>query len=468
MIRWIHVVLMVAAVTILILLLIMLLQKCCHVKKQQLTNIVVTNGEGGRATTIENGIVRLHQLHQESSTKRTNYYVFRRGVSSKPLFSWADNPALVTDAVENGWSRFAFTNYACYIASPSVRSARTLLGVCAAGDQVNEMGVEISWEVCQGSADFMQKIRLNSDLKRSNSSVPANSVIKTALPFPGPSLGNSAFPREAYFEITILACGENDDHGVVGTTDGTKSEGEKTKLIQDESESIVHVTRIDNGYGNSKLDEVKVGFKEDEKNGVVALSLGLSGGGALPLKLPGSYAGSIGFNSNGSVYLDGTKLVSESEKEEWGRVDRVIGCGYNPSQKKVFLTVDSELVHEIHCKTEEFGTPLYPTMAANIDMTVLVNLGQSVFKYALANQQRTPNPCFIGPSTNSPALGYEDSKELFSMGRIDSQWLNRSATRGQYIYGNSTHRGPEFDEVSEGDLFEIVLESSGRSPHTPL
>lgn len=306
MIRWIHVVLMVAAVTILILLLIMLLQKCCHVKKQH-TNIVVTNGGGARATNIENGIVRLHQLHQEPSTKRTNYYVFRRGVSSKPLFSWSDNPALVTDAVENGWSRFAFTNYACYTASPSVRSARTLLGVCAAGDQVNEMGVEISWEVCQGSADFMQKIRLNSGLKMSNSSVPANSVIKTALPFPGPSLGNSAFPREAYFEITILACGENDDHGVVssGTTEVAKSEGEKTKLIQDESESIIHVTSIENGYGNSKLDEMKAGLKEDGKNGVVALSLGLSGGGFLPLKLPGSYSGSIGFNSNGSVYLDG-------------------------------------------------------------------------------------------------------------------------------------------------------------------
>lgn len=301
MIRGIHVVLMVAAVTILVLLLILLIQKCCYVKKQQLTNIVVTNG-GGRATNIENGIVRLHQLHPEtSSTKRTNYYVFRRGVSSKPLFSWADNPALVTDAVENGWSRFAFTNYASYTASPSVRSARSLLGVCAAGDQVNEMGVEISWEVCQGSADFMQIIRLNSGLKKSNSSISANSVIKTALPFPGPSLGNSAFPREAYFEITILACSENDDHGSVGM----KSEGEKTKLIQDESESIIHVTGIENGYGNSKLDEMKIGFREDGKNEMVALSLGLSGGGFLPLKLPGSYSGSIGFNSNGSVYLDG-------------------------------------------------------------------------------------------------------------------------------------------------------------------
>ncbi|KAK0575544.1 hypothetical protein LWI29_002392 [Acer saccharum] len=59
------------------------------------------------------------------------------------------------------------------------------------------------------------------------------------------------------------------------------------------------------------------------------------------------------------------------------------------------------------------------------------------------------------------ALGYEDSKELFSMGRIHSEWLNRSSTKG----GNRTS---EFDEESEADLFEIVLDNSGRSPNRVL
>ncbi|KAK1554461.1 hypothetical protein Q3G72_012493 [Acer saccharum] len=59
------------------------------------------------------------------------------------------------------------------------------------------------------------------------------------------------------------------------------------------------------------------------------------------------------------------------------------------------------------------------------------------------------------------ALGYEDSKELFSMGRIDSEWLNRSSTKA----GNRTS---EFDEESEADLFEIVLDNSGRSPNRVL
>lgn len=157
------------------------------------------------------------------------------------------------------------------------------------------------------------------------------------------------------------------------------------------------------------------------------------------------------------------KLVMESEKAQWIGTDRVIGCGFDPRQKKVFFTLDSELVHVIHCQSEEFATPLCPTLAANIDIQVLVNFGQSAFKYAPANAQRTPNPCFIAPLVNSPGatLGYDDSKELFSMGRIDSQWLNRSANKGNHHNGNST-QVLDFDE-SEADLFEIVLDVSKHS-----
>ncbi|KAE8695834.1 ERF010 protein [Hibiscus syriacus] len=105
------------------------------------------------------------------------------------------------------------------------------------------------------------------------------------------------------------------------------------------------------------------------------LSVGLAAGGSLPSKLPGTYPGSIGFNSNGSVYLDGMKLVFGSEKEERGKTENVIGCGFDSWRKEVFFTLDSNLVHVINCKSEEFGTPLYPTLAANDDVLVLVNFG---------------------------------------------------------------------------------------------
>lgn len=406
-----------------------------------------------RTESLQEGIARLHQtsLHNQidlDSKRRGgggtgNYYVFRRG---NLLFNWSDHPSLVTDAVENGWSRFGFTGG--YMSSPSSTKS-TLLGLCAPGDYRRESDTEISWEVCQGSADFMQKIRLNSGLKKVNST----SVIRTALPLPGPPLGNSAFPQEAYFEITILYCREDEFESSMGKI----KEGEKAKLIQEKSSA----------NAINKAEELKVdhGGKEEE----IAVSLGLTVGGPLPFSLPGSYPASIGFNSDGSVYLDGTKLVFESEKVEWKKNEKIIGCGFNPKQKKVFFTVNSELVHVIHCKSEEFGSPLYPTLAANIDILVLVNFGQSVFSYAPANTQRTANPCFIGPLVNSPntvaALGYEDSKELFSMGRIDSQWFNRSVARG-YNNNNNSTRTMEFDEESDNDLFEIVLESRGRSPNT--
>lgn len=163
------------------------------------------------------------------------------------------------------------------------------------------------------------------------------------------------------------------------------------------------------------------------------------------------------------------KLVFESDKAEWVGSEKVVGCGFDPRQKKVFFTLDSELVHVIHCQSEEFGTPLYPTLAANIDILVLINFGQSAFKYAPANAQRTPNPCFVAPLVNSPVntLGYDDSRELFSMGRIDSQWLNRSATKGSYNNnGTNNNRVVDFDEESEADLFEIVLDGSGKPPNS--
>nr|GMD08870.1 zinc protease PQQL-like isoform X5 [Ipomoea batatas] len=64
-----------------------------------------------------------------------------------------------------------------------------------------------------------------------------------------------------------------------------------------------------------------------------------------------------------------------------------------------------------------------PWRRCNLQMLIMVvvNLGQRAFKYAPA-KSGTPNPCFIGPlASNSPAtIGYEENKELFSMGKIEN------------------------------------------------
>ncbi|KAI9106571.1 hypothetical protein K1719_022099 [Acacia pycnantha] len=466
MTEWVNIAAVAATVRCLSTLLLVFVWRWCYRRKKR--NFVEL-GNLTRMTSLQAATNRLHHpqhppqqpsVHHpfdQGNKNRGNYFVFHRGISGRPLFNWSDHPYLAADAVENGWSRFAFTAYKTHmLSSPSKRSA--LLGVCATGDQGKETEAELTWEVTQGSAEFMQKIRLNPGLKRvhpNNPSMSVASVIRTALPLPGPPLGNHSFPQEAYFEITILYSRGHDYESV-----GKNREGEKIKLIQEgKSEALVHVT---SSHKINNVEEVKLDGKKRES---VNFSLGLTAGGSVPLRVLGSYPGSIGFNSDGSVFLDGMKLVFESDKAEWVGSDKVIGCGFDPRQKKVLFTLDSELVHVIHCQSEEFGTPLYPTLAANIDILVSVNFGQSAFKYAPANAQRTPNPCFIAPLVNSTSntLGYDDSKELFSMGRIDSQWLNRSATKGSHN-GGANNRVVDFDEESEADLFEIVLDGSEK-PH---
>ncbi|KAG9440405.1 hypothetical protein H6P81_020570 [Aristolochia fimbriata] len=429
---------------VLVGLLIVFLRRCCFRKGGNFVE------PAARTEGLQEGINSLHLAYKNSSLKedvhdvrekkRPNYYVLRNGVLAKPLFSWADHPWLISEAVEHGWTRFAFCGYSSSSSLP--RSTTTAIwDLCSVCDYRREGGAEFSWEVTSGASEYMQKIRLSPGSKSENPSGVC--YAKAALPLPGPPLGNASFPQEAYFEIIILGDGE----------DGVSGEGEKIKLISDasiksQSDSLFHVNSSKSEKSNSSK---KVDGVVKDRAGLV--SLGLTSSTSPPSKFPGSYQGSIGFNSNGSVLLDGMKLVSESKLCDWGVGERVIGCGFDPTQKKVIFTVDSQLIHQIYCKTEDFGTPLYPILAATANVTVFVNLGQSSFKYRPANLRRTPNPCFLRPlsDTSCPGLGYEeDSRELFSMGRIDSHW--------------SASRKNGYDEtmtVESEDLFEIVLDDRG-------
>jgi len=91
-------------------------------------------------------------------------------------------------------------------------------------------------------------------------------------------------------------------------------------------------------------------------------------------------------------------------------------------------------------------------------VTVLVNLGQSAFEYAPANDQRVADPCFKRPlfpsPQKAPGVLYEDSGDLFSMGKLDSQWLAN-------VDSSNTHDVQQLKRPpSEGDseFFEIALD----------
>ncbi|XP_039009737.1 uncharacterized protein LOC120138293 [Hibiscus syriacus] len=244
-------------------------EKSIHKPCERDASLVAYNGGSGdhrNSFDLWFVFIRIWCFHKhvaaDQNKRNGNYYVFRRGVSSKPLFSWSDHPSLITDAVENGWSRFGFTPN---MSSPSTRSSR--LGLRAPSDHARGNGIEVNWEVSERSVDFMQKIRLKSGSRKgtrtiTHDSMAASSVIRTALPLPGPPLGNSAFPQEAYFEIKILYCqGHNYD------SSRKLKESEMTKLMHENSsskassESFVHVI--------NKIEELKSATKDDRKGEAV-------------------------------------------------------------------------------------------------------------------------------------------------------------------------------------------------------
>jgi len=440
------------------------------------------NQERTQDRTTQNfyaGLLQIREGAQDSNPKHNSHrvanvwnngYNYNHGYSLK-AFSWTDHPSLIGEAVEHGWSTFAFT----YMSSASFPAAANKFWDSCAGSSYGEgMEPEISWEIGSGT-DYMQKMRLNPGLpaKKNMNLLPPVQSLQAALPLPGPPLGALSFPQEAYFETTILA--EYGPH--VGALCPHKSfaEGEDVKLIAEPISSDDLQQHAEMKPTNSeakksprvssKGSEVVNNLAVDPAGHPKVMSVGLAVGGAPSYRLPGCEPGSIGFHSTGYVFLNGMAHVDgeteqhnlSSTKRAWGAVNTVIGCGFDPENRRVYYTLNGKQVYSLTCKLDEFSNPLYPIIAANYDVTVLVNLGQSAFEYAPANDQRVADPCFKRPLFPSPqklpGAFYEDSGDLFSMGKLDSQWLANVDCSNSHDVQNK--RPPS---EGESEFFEIVLD----------
>ncbi|XP_020578593.1 uncharacterized protein LOC110023485 [Phalaenopsis equestris] len=391
-------------------------------------------------------------LPHKSGTSARNSLRFHHLDSPFPppetTFRWENHPRLIAVAVENGWQSFAFSN--TIPRSPSSAALWALCVTCDGGTQPKSPG--ISWELPAGSSELMQAVRLNPPQKN-NADEPSFSWVRTGLPLPGPALGGGSFPQEAYFEITIVFLKQP----VLTTRKSMKNrESDRAKLIRDNSMGARSVS------SNSNF-----AAEEGISVGIGAIALGLTSSIALPIKfMPGTYPGSIGFHSNGSLFLDERKLVFESETAEWAAVNKVIGCGFAPSKNRVFFTVDSQVAHVIRCNSEAYSSPLFPFLAANVETKLLVNLGQAPFKYTPANAARTTNPCFFRPLTGEEAGDLKigsvvNSQELFSVARIETESIGHGGRRKNQNSSMSCKKSSGSSEDvldGESDLFEIVLQ----------
>ena len=264
--------------------------------------------------------LRFQQLHQHQ-----HHAVRHRGSgggAQQGPFQWADHPRLVTEAAENGWAQFVFA-----VAPPRSKSASLspLWGTCPLCDAgtSRDMAEAAAWELPAGSSERMQAVRLNpaaaaaSGRKWLPGSIPsplrgdtdgagagnpsALCLARMSLPLPGPPLAGAPFPQDAYFEITIIYLNTKRPEWSASRAsrrgrDGS-SESDRVKLISFAPDA------------KNPVQENRAAAKdgEQDKRRHLVMSLGLATASTAPQRpsLAGTYASSIGFHSDGAVYLDG-------------------------------------------------------------------------------------------------------------------------------------------------------------------
>ncbi|GLJ22900.1 hypothetical protein SUGI_0431820 [Cryptomeria japonica] len=214
----------------------------------------------------------------------------------------------------------------------------------------------------------MQKIRLNPGLntvKNTNLLLPVQSV-QAALSLPGPQ----SFPQVAYFEITIVA-----EHGEqIGNLFCSKKFGDdfEVKFLKQFSNSEIHLQHVSSEMRSTT-------FSPNCKEDVEVISVGLAVGATALYRLPGCQQESVGIHSTGFVFLNGMVHLHGDQKQDkpasanraWGGVNtHVIGCGFDPANRKICYTLNSEQIYSLTCNSDEFNNPLYPTIATNYDVTV--------------------------------------------------------------------------------------------------
>eukprot|EP00250_Pteridium_aquilinum_P003239 c13556_g1_i1 orf=24-1781(-) len=412
-------------------------------------------------------------------------------------FKWSDHPGLVSEAVEHGWSTFAFTfaNMDALVPPKLWESCTSFSMHLVPGAGETLCQPKLAWEVNGTSSDYMQKIRINPSLinpsKRElhlDGLISTIQTLQTTLPLPGPPLGPLSFPQEGYYEITVF--GFDDSFAELSHT--SFNDNEHAQLIAPRAGAALSCgyaasdaaaphgaaepvisRRPSTSFGRISISihDLNKGASMTENGGtqvagnvhptediadVPALqsaaneqhicAIGLAAECAPPFRFPGSDAASIGFFSNGRIFLNGKEWKKPEgwQRRVWGPTTGLpapvtVGCGFDPGARRLFFTLNGEMVEEIllpalinsnaggnvTCsdKYMEFTAyPLFPTIGANYNVTMTANFGQGDFVYAAANAHRVPDPCFGRPPAGAKAAG-EDSADLFSMGHIDSQWL---------------------------------------------
>ena len=72
-----------------------------------------------------------------------------------------------------------------------------------------------------------------------------------------------------------------------------------------QGENVPSALPADDGTSHFTIEKTSAPSKDNLIDGLQIAALGLAAGGAPPFRLPGHDAGSVGFHSNGRIYLNG-------------------------------------------------------------------------------------------------------------------------------------------------------------------
>lgn len=265
--------------------------------------------------------------------------------SNIPLraFHWTEHASHVVTAVEHGWAAFAFS-YAASARGAFAGPVHQMWEMCSSCAAMKFCVPEISW-IASGAGEYMQQIRLNPGIRSNKDGcVLPVQALQTALPLPGPQLGPFPYPQDAYFEISILAAGNefSSEHSSLAGSERVKLIAES--ITSDRYQKGQSLTDLNGSEFCRKLDaelrgiadqknetrvelshqaganRIQVGeagqpgdvdcpslfHKVDQIDWDELLSVGLAGAEAPPFRLLGFDPGSVGFlSADGQCYVNG-------------------------------------------------------------------------------------------------------------------------------------------------------------------
>ncbi|GLJ38596.1 hypothetical protein SUGI_0786990 [Cryptomeria japonica] len=180
--------------------------------------------------------------------------------------------------------------------------------------------------------------------------------------------------------------------------------------------------------------------------------IGLASRPAPPFRLPGMDAVSIGFHSNSGEIFTGNAQQVHASASKWSRIGATVGCGYDKHVGVVyFMDMNGSPIFTKYGVPDNVKNHLFPTLGADCDVTVVVNMGQHRFQYNII-----PQPDFViteAETENRSVVVTADDKSMVGRAEEIADQENYCGNKEEQI---SCHASNLVDKEIQTTLVQIA------------